>query len=89
MTDKRFQHITPATRSDYQQLVSPLAEACWPEFMLHDPITDRYWDDLFTRFADYQFGLLDAETGKAVAMGNSMPLHWDGDPLDLPAGGFD
>lgn len=89
MTDERFQPITPATREDYRDLVAPLADACWHEFMLHDPIADRLWDDLFERFSDYQFGLLDTHTGKAAAMGNSLPLHWDGAPADLPEGGFD
>jgi GNAT superfamily N-acetyltransferase len=89
MTDSRFQLITPATRADYQTLVEPLADACWPEFMLHDPIADQYWNDLFERFSEYQFGLLDTETGQAAAMGNSLPLHWDGDPRELPEGGFD
>lgn len=89
MTEERFQAITPATREDYQELVAPLADACWNEFMLHDPIADHYWSDLFERFSDYQFGLLDTQTGKAAAMGNSLPLHWDGDPAELPEGGFD
>ena len=89
MTDTRFQLITPADRADFRQLVNPLAEACWPEFMLHDPIADRCWDDLFTRFAEFQFGLLDTQTGKAIAQGNSLPLHWDGDPADLPERGWD
>ncbi len=89
MSEERFQPISPATRADYRELVNPLADASWPEFMLHDPISDQYWSDLFSRFPEYQFGLLDSETGKAVAMGNSLPLHWDGDPADLPEGGFD
>lgn len=89
MTNERFQPITPATREDYRALVSPLAAACWPEFMLHDPIGDRYWDDLFERFPEYQFGLLDTQTGKAAAMGNSLPLHWDADLADLPERGWD
>jgi GNAT superfamily N-acetyltransferase len=89
MLDSRLEWITPASRADYEELMSPLADACWPEFMLHDPIADRYWHNLFERFADYQFALLDVETGKAVAMGNSLPLHWDADPVDLPEGGFD
>ncbi len=89
MTDERFQLITPATHADYHPLVAPLAEACWPEFMLHDPIADRHWDDLFERFTEYQFGLLDLETGKAAAMGNSLPLHWNADPADLPERGWD
>lgn len=89
MTDERFQPISPATNTDYQSLVNPLAAACWPEFMLHDPISDQYWGDLFSRFPEYQFGLLDTHTGKAIAMGNSLPLHWDSDSTNLPETGWD
>src|SRR5690349_14924194 len=84
-----FQLITPANRADYRRLVNPLAEACWPEFMLHDAFSDRYWNDLFERFGEYQFGLLDPASGQAIAMGNSLPLHWDGDLQDLPDEGWD
>lgn len=89
MTETRFQPMTPASHGNYRELVAPLAEACWPEFMLHDPIADRYWADLFERFPEYQFGLLDAETGRAAAMGNSLALHWDADTADLPERGWD
>ena len=47
------------------------------EFMLHDPIADEYWHELFDRFSDYQFALLDTETNRMAAMGNSLPFCWD------------
>jgi GNAT superfamily N-acetyltransferase len=81
--------ITPANCPGYRQLVAPLAEACWPEFMLHDPIADKYWGDLFDRFPGYQFGLLDDVTGRAAAMGNSVPLLWEQPLEDLPERGWD
>jgi GNAT superfamily N-acetyltransferase len=92
MVDNRSRNlrlITPGNFPDYRKIVAPLAEACWPEFMLHDPIADMHWSALFERFPEYQFGLLDAESGTAVAMGNSVPLCWD-QPLDeLPDEGWD
>lgn len=81
--------ITPATHPEYRRLVAPLAEACWPEFMLHDPIADKYWSRLFDYFPGYQFGLLDESAGRAAAMGNSVPLSWDGNLSDLPERGWD
>jgi hypothetical protein len=61
----RFQLISPANRPDYRELVDDLAEDCWSEFMLHGPVADAYWGDLFERFGHYQFGLLDTATGCA------------------------
>ncbi len=85
----QFELITPANQPDYRNMVAPLATASWPEFMLHDPISDKHWSALFERFPEYQFGLLDTETNQAVAMGNSVPLHWEKNLADLPEEGWD
>ena len=85
----RFEFISPANRPNYRQLVGGLAEASWPEFMLHDVVAEQNWDSLFERFSEYQFGLFDTETGRAAAMANSVPLAWDGDSADLPEEGWD
>ena len=89
MQTTQFELITPANQPDYRKIVAPLTRASWPEFMLHDPISDKHWSALFERFPEYQFGLLDTETNQAVAMGNSVPLHWEKDLADLPEEGFD
>lgn len=86
---EQLQLITPESRADYRRLVAPLAVASWPEFMLHDPVSDLYWASLFELFAEFQFGLLDSATARAAAMGNSVPLRWN-QPLDeLPECGWD
>jgi GNAT superfamily N-acetyltransferase len=85
----QFQLISPANQPDYRELVGDLADDCWPGVMLHDPVADAHWDDLFERFSDYQFGLLDRETGCAPVMANAIPLRWEGDLRQLPDGGWD
>jgi GNAT superfamily N-acetyltransferase len=85
----RYQLITPASHPDFCELVDSFAHVSWPEFMLHDPVAGAHWGDLFDCFPEYQFGLLDNETGRTVAQGNSVPLHWDGDLDDLPERGWD
>ena len=89
MDTSQFQGISPSRDPNYRQMVSPLAEACWPEFMLHDSVADKNWSHLFERFSDYQFGLIDTSTNQAIAMANSVPLHWNNDFKDLPEGGWD
>jgi GNAT superfamily N-acetyltransferase len=89
MKEEEFQLVTPADVENYHDLVNPLAEASWPEFMLHDAVADEYWFNLFARFAEYQFALVDLKNGRAAAMANSVPFRWD-QPLDqLPEGGWD
>lgn len=84
-----FEPINPGSHADFRKRVAPLASAIWPEFMLHDPITDQYWGALYEHFADLQFGLLDTQSGQAIALGNSVPLRWEGELVGLPEGGLD
>ncbi len=89
MDTSRFQLITPNDLSDYRDAANEIAVASWPEFMLHDPVADEYWHELFDRFIEYQFALLDIETNRMAAMGNSLPFCWDEDISNLPEGGWD
>lgn len=84
-----YKVITPADRPDYHELVGDIADQAWPEFMLHDPIGNENWHELFDRFSTYQFALLDIANDTAVAMANSVPLAWAGDLSDLPEEGWD
>ena len=89
MSTKHFQLIKPGDLADYQDLADDIAVASWPEFMMHDPIANEYWHELFDRFSEYQFALLDTETNRMAAMGNSLPFCWEEDLSALPEGGWD
>lgn len=89
METNRFQLITPHDLADYRHRAGEITDASWPEFMLHDPIADENWHELFDRFIDYQFALLDTETDRMAAFANSLPFCWDEDIFELPEGGWD
>src|SRR5688572_26064683 len=89
MDSNRFQIISPDDLADYRQRAGELAVASWPEFMLHDPIADENWHELFDRFNEYQFALLDTENDRMVAMANSLPFYWDLPLEELPERGWD
>ncbi len=57
--------------------------------MMHDVVANDNWHELFDRFSDYQFALLDTEKECMAAMGNSLPFHWDQPVQGLPEGGWD
>lgn len=84
-----FRFVSPSNTSAYQDMVAGLASAAWPEFMLHDPVADEFWEHLFSDFPDCQFALVDNDSGRVAAMANSLPLNWDGFPEELPEGGWD
>lgn len=89
MNTAHFKIIAPNDLDDYRERANEIAEASWPEFMLHDPIADEYWHELFDGFIEYQFAMLDTRTNRMAAMGNSLPLYWDQDLPELPEGGWD
>lgn len=84
-----YRLVQPKDRPNYDDLVAGISTASWPEFMLHDPVAGRHWDDLFKRFGDFQFSLLAPDEDVVVGMGNSVPLAWTGALADLPEEGWD
>jgi GNAT superfamily N-acetyltransferase len=89
MTPDRFQVIHPKDLKDYRDRAGDIGEASWPEFMMHDSIANEHWHELFDRFSEYQFALLDTETNRMATMGNSLPFRWDEVISALPEGGWD
>ena len=89
MNMSRFKIISPNDLENYRQLAGDIADASWPEFMMHDPIANENWHELFDRFEEYQFALLDTVNNRMAAMANSLPLHWDQPLEDLPERGWD
>jgi hypothetical protein len=65
-----------------------LGASPWPQFLNHDAVVNAHWPYLYDLASDYQFGLLD-ESDSLVAIGNCVPIRWDGDPRTLPDGGID
>lgn len=89
MDTNGFKIITPNDLPDYRNQAGDIADASWPEFMMHDAIANENWHDLFDRFSDYQFAMIDTENDRMAAMGNSLPFCWDKPLSDLPEGGWD
>ena len=77
--DENSQLVTETSRRIGQE---------WPEFMLHDPTADLM-DHLYTEFPKYQFVLIDRLTNQVAAIGNSIPVSFNGIIDDLPEQGWD
>ena len=45
----------------------------WPEFLLHDAQSNRYWSRLYTDFPSFQFLALDGD--EIVGEANCLPVH--------------
>lgn len=89
MDNYRYKIISTKDLDDYRDRAGDIGDASWPEFMMHDAIANENWHELFDRFDDYQFALLDTETNRMAAMGNSVPFVWEHSVTELPEGGWD
>ena len=76
---------TFAARPDLRAAREALNSKGWPAFMLEDPVANRYWDWLYSHFAEYQLLMLDTD-GQLVAEGNSIPVPWAGTPEQMGDG---
>ncbi|HEX2906183.1 MAG TPA: GNAT family N-acetyltransferase [Phototrophicaceae bacterium] len=68
--------------------VHEIMEQGWPPYLLFDPIADKYWTRMHVYFPQFQFALYDQQQ-KMAAVGNSVPLAWDGRDDSLPPEGWD
>ena len=69
-----------------------LAEPAWqetrdviPEYNNHGDVLNRYWDRLTEERAQFQFHVV-GEGDEILARARSIPVRWDGNVEDLPAG---
>lgn len=81
--------VTVAERPELAGEMRRLGSSPWPAFLDHDAVVEELWPFLYELAPDYQFALLDEQTGSLAAMGNCIPIRWDRDPQTLPDGGID
>lgn len=66
-----------------------MARVVWPDFMLHDAVSDDYFPALYEHFPEYQFGMFDKKSDELLALANCLPLFWDKPFSELPEEGWD
>ena len=62
---------------------------CWPEFMMNDTVANSNWRPMHDKYPEFQFALIEQDTDNWIAVGNSIPLHFEGPLEDLPDAGWD
>ncbi len=89
MPEPKYIIITAEGRDDMVERTSAATSPEWPEFMLNDPVANKYWAALYRDFPQFQFVLADPETDEIMASCNSVPLAWEGGFEALPNEGWD
>lgn len=71
-----------------ERIFEELKVPSWPHFMFYDPVANELWHYLQEEFAEYQFIYRD-DAGATIAVGHTLPFHWEGSPDTLPDSGWD
>ncbi|WP_394838616.1 amino acid adenylation domain-containing protein [Pendulispora rubella] len=77
--------FTLAQRPELRKAAEALHVEAWPAFFAGDCTLRNYWTRLADEFPECQFVLTDANDA-VVAVGNAIPLAWDGTTENLPQG---
>lgn len=73
-------------RPELWDRIAGLSQEVWPEYNLHGDVLNRYWDDLYDLFPEYQFILYDPDADDVLAKAHTIPVAWDGELADLGSG---
>jgi len=84
-----YKIVTAADNENLREIAGSITTAAWPEFMLHDPLSNTWWGSLYLEFPDFQFILVHPKTEHPVAAGHCIPLAWGDEPGNLPDSGWD
>lgn len=84
-----YKVITGKDRPDLIEISKDIINNAWPEFMFSAGCVIKYWNDIYKRYPQFQFVLVEPKSDKILAVGNSFPLAWEEDLEKLPSGGLD
>ncbi|MDQ3964433.1 MAG: N-acetyltransferase [Actinomycetota bacterium] len=76
--------VTVAERPDLIEPGWVLMRDTLPEYNDHGDVLNRYWGRLTEERPEFQFHIVDGD--EILARARSIPLRWDGNVEDLPAG---
>lgn len=83
-----FTIVTLRDRPGINDIFFKQKERIWPGFMFRDVYADTLWSYVNTKFEDFQLYLLNQDQ-EPIAVGQTMPLVWDGSMGNLPVGWAD
>jgi hypothetical protein len=61
----------------------------WPEFMGKSAVTDKFWSQMYDNHPECQYAMVEMDTNRVLAIGNSVPVFWQDEYEALPHGGVE
>jgi len=77
--------FTLAQRPDLRPAMEIVHLGAWPDYFAGDCTLRQYWPRLWSEFPRHQFALVGTRDN-VVAVGNAIPIFWDGTVEGLPRG---
>ncbi|MCK4258834.1 MAG: amino acid adenylation domain-containing protein, partial [Halanaerobiales bacterium] len=84
-TGEEYQLYTLSQLPEKKDDLDQIHSAAWPEYFIGDKTYLQYWNQIMVEFSKYQVLLLNNKD-EVVAVGNVMPIYWDGTVENLPEG---
>jgi GNAT superfamily N-acetyltransferase len=81
-----LQVVRYSERPELWDATTGLFDGVWPEYNQHGATLNRYWDQLYESFPDWQFFLYDPGDETVLAEGHTIPVAWDGTDTGLGPG---
>ena len=82
-----YKLVTKNERPDLIRVGDDIVEAVYPEFMMHDAVANQLFFQLYEKFHEFQYWLLDGK--EIVGIGNCIPILWNDELINLPEEGRD
>jgi len=88
--DKRKLKFIQATDMDnFVDAADVVSVPSWPEFMMNDTVANANWYPMHAKYPEFQFALIEKDSEKWIAVGNSIPVHFEDALETLPDAGWD
>lgn len=84
-----YKVVTLAEKPELKEALLAIQATAWPEFMMHEAVSNRYWHQLLLEWPQFQFVLWDEAQDEIAAAGHSLPILWENDIRQLPDTGWD
>ncbi|KAB8028092.1 non-ribosomal peptide synthetase [Fluviispira multicolorata] len=80
-----YRMFTLAQRPELLKNLNIIHSSSWPKYFEGSDILMKIWPKIYSEFSEFQTFIVDGKD-EIAAVGNSIPIYWDGTIADLPNG---
>jgi amino acid adenylation domain-containing protein len=85
INNESYQLFTLSQRFTLSRVVNAAHAEAWPIYFEGSNVLKTHWTRLYSEYPEFQLVLM-ADNDKLAALGNTLPIYWDGTKDHLPTG---